>query len=157
MNDQFDKLLIANEKLLREVEGMDLRIKEQDKFIKGILDTLHTSEKLFELRVSRVLYNFLDSITHNLKHGIEAAQAKVRAETQGFEIKVVDGKEEKEGPSTIVVRKTETGYDYAQVTAPDVIINDGTETFSKYFDENPALFGEAKEILVNISIVGLNA
>lgn len=155
MNEQFDKLLIANEKLLREVETMDLRIKKQDEFIKGILDTMTNSEELFELRVSRVIYNFLDGITHGLKHGIEAAQDEVRRKKQGFEIKVVDGNEVKEGPSTIIVTKTETGYDYAAASDPTKILNENTQTFSDYFNANPEIFGERKELLVNIQIVGL--
>lgn len=155
MNEQFDKLMIANEKLLREVENMGLRVKKQDEFIKGILDTLTNSEELFELRVSQVIYSFLDNITHGLKHGIESAQDEVRRKKQGFEILVVDGKEVKEGPSTIIVTKTEAGYDYATAADPTTILNENTQTFSDYFNANPEIFGERKELLVNIQVVGL--
>lgn len=147
---QIDDLAIKIENLTRYNEQLEKRAGSQDNIIKAILETMKKGEELFELRTSRVLHGLLKGLTHQLEHSIEHAQEELRLEQQGFNITVVDGVKVKEGPQTILVTKTETGYDYAPAAEPENVQNEGTETFTKYFNDNPRIFGEATELLVNI-------
>lgn len=153
MNEQLDKLLIANEKLQRDVENLTKRAQVNEEFTKGILETMKRSEDLFELRTSRVLLDLFRGLTHNLEHGIEHAQEQLRLETQGFDIKVVNGTTVKENNMTILVVKTDTGYDFAPANEPTKIMNENTQAFCEYFERYPEVFGERTYILVNISML----
>jgi len=153
MNEQLDKLLIANEKLQREVENLTKRTQINEEFTKGILETMKKSEELFELRTSRVLLDLFRGITHSLEHSIEHAQEQLRLETQGFDIKVVNGETVKETNMSILVAKTETGYNFSPATEPTKIMNENTQAFCEYFNRYPEVFGDRTEILVNISML----
>lgn len=150
---QIDDLAIKIENLTRYNEQLEQRSTSQDGIIKAILETMKKGEDLFELRVSRVLHGLMKGLTHQLEHSIEHAQDELRLEQQGFNIMVVDGVKVKEGPQTILVTKTETGYDYSPASAPENVQNEGTETFSNYFNNNPQVFGDATELLVNIEVL----
>lgn len=152
MNDKHDQLLKLNEQLTRKLEKLEQHVQSQDEITKAVLETLKRGEELFELRTSRVLLNIFKSLAHNLEHVIEATQEKLHAESQGFEIKVVDGVNVKETDRTIVVRKTETGYDFSAASDPDVVCNENTTAFVNYFNANPDVFGDRTEILVNITV-----
>lgn len=152
-----DNEAIQVERLTREVEGFKQRLESQEGIIKQILETMKKGEELFELRASRVLCNIFKGLTHQLEHSIEDAQNALRLETQGFDIQIVDGVHVKEGPMSIVVtrHKKEDGtylYDYAAAAEPEKVHNEGTETFNKYFDTNPTVFGDETELMVNISV-----
>lgn len=153
MTDKYDELVIANEKLTREIERLKSRAESQENVTKAILETMKRGEELFELRSSRVLLDIFKGLTHNLEHSIEHAQEQLRLETQGFDIKVVDGVETKEGAHSIIVRKTETGYDFSAVVDPDNVQNENTEAFVQYFESNPQVFAGRDEIVVNITML----
>lgn len=148
-----DQLLVANEKLTRAVERLTQRVDYQEQLIKTMLDTMKKSEDLFELRSSQVISGLFKGLTHQLDHTIEHAQEQLRLEMQGFDIKVVDGVTHKENEQSIIVVKTETGYNYSPVVDPTNVMNDNTETFNEYFNKHPEIFGERTEIIVNIIVM----
>lgn len=152
--DPIDVLTIRLEKQTRELDQLKERCTSLERGIEEILKVMKKGEELFELRSSRVLYNVLNGLTHSLEHSIEAAQDSIRMESQGFDIKVVDGEEVKEGPHTIIVTKKGPGnYDFAAASAPDLILNDNTEPFVEYFEKYPEVFGDRTELLVNIAVL----
>lgn len=69
---------------------------------------------------------------------------------RGFDIFPVDGETVVENDKTVVVTKTDSGYNYALARDPETILNEGCDPFSEFFDANPQLFSDRKELLVNI-------
>lgn len=152
--DPIDVLTIRLEKQSRELDLLKDRVSQLEKGIEEILKVMKRGEDLFELRSSRVLFNVLSGLTHSLEHSIEAAQDSLRLESQGFDIQVVDGENVKEGPHTILVTHLGEGrYDFAAASAPEVILNENTEPFVQYFEKHPEIFGEKRELLVNIAVL----
>lgn len=148
-----DAQLIQIERLQRTVEQLKARAESQEDVVKAILETMKKGETLFELRCSRVLLDIFKGLTHNLEHSIEHAQEDFRLQEQGFDIVVIDGKTNKENPASILVRKTEKGYDYSPAADPENVMNENTAAFSMYFDRNPQIFGDETELLVNIKVL----
>lgn len=152
-NNDLDKVTIQLAKLQKEFAQLQKDYAGQTQITKSILETMQSSENLFELRCSRVLHNLLVGMAHQLEHVIEDSQQQLRLETQGFDIQVVNGTTVKEGPHSIIVTKRDNTYDYSAVIDPDNIQNENTETFNKYFDRFPEIFGDRTELIVNISML----
>lgn len=144
LSQDINKIKIAQSKINSRLETMDQTILR-------LLKVLQTGEAAFEVRVSRILSNTFKGLTHDLDHAIDStAQSLARLE-RGFDIFPVDGKEVKENEKTIqVTRRDDGGYDYALANDPDLILNENTEAFSNFFNQNPTVFGDRKELLVNI-------
>lgn len=149
-NSELDKIgQELNAYKQREVVLTD-RVAKLESTILRLLETMKRSEESFELRSARVLVKVLGNVTHELEHTIETTAEALAQLDRGFDIFVVDGHTVQENSNTILVRKTENGYDYAIASNPDKIINEQTEPFSKWFDAHPDVFGEKTELLVNI-------
>lgn len=135
----------------QELRKINKRLDETDAFTLKLLHTLKIGEDTFDLRVARAQYNLFSGLAHTIEHSIEDYSAQLRKRRYGFEIHVVDGKSVLENAQTIqVVKNTEGGYDYSPAAFPDEINNDGTEPFTKYFNENPEVFGDRNVILINV-------
>lgn len=127
------------------------RLHDMDQTILKVLRLFKSGEDAFEVRVARVLSNTFKGLTDNLDHSIEDAAKGVAALERGFDIYPVDGKTVTENSQTVVVTKLEDGgYNYALARDPENIKNDGCGPFSEFFDANPNLFADRKELLVNI-------
>lgn len=150
-NGLLDRIAQDIASLRQEVRRLALQVVEQEKFNVKMLQTLQRGEETFELRVARAQFNVFNHVAHSLEHTIEAYQNQLSALYRGFDVEVVNGETVVENAESVVVRKREGGYDYSRAVDPDVIQNEGTEIFSKYFDENPQVFGDRTEIMVNIS------
>lgn len=150
-NSPFDRLAQDVNYIKMELTKIQSRLNEMDSFTLKILHTLKRGEETFDLRVARAQYNLFAGLTHNLEHSIEDYSNRLQARIRGFEVHVVDGKTVLENSDTIqVTKKSDGGYDYSPAAEPDKINNVGTEAFSRYFDENPDVFGTKTVILVNI-------
>lgn len=150
-NSPFDRLAQDIGIVKQELIKIQKRLDEADAFTIKLLHTLKRGEETFELRVARAHYNLYSGLTHSLEHSIEDYSRQLEARIRGFEVQVVDGKTVTETAQTIQVAKTaDGGYDYSPAAFPDEINNEGTEPFSKYFDEHPEVFGGRTVILVNV-------
>lgn len=145
--------MLAKELAIVKMELIKLnrRLDENDQFSLKILQTLKISEETFDIRVARSHHNLLSHMTHSLEHSIESHADEIKARKRGFTVLVVNGKDVLENDETIQVTKLkEGGYDYSRAAEPLEVNNQGTESFSKYFDEHPEVFGERQTILVNV-------
>lgn len=150
-NSPFDQLAIDVAGIKQTQAAIQKRLDELDVTILKIIKLFKSGEEAFELRVARVLSNTFKGLTDNLDHSIQDAAEGVAQLERGFDIYPVDGETVQENEQTVLVVKTEEGgYNYSLARDPETIINDGCEPFSRFFDENPQLFGERKELLVNI-------
>lgn len=151
-DSQIDQLTQEVAHLKQELTRVNARMRESDATILKILQLLKTTEETFTVRVVRELFNVFSGVTHNLEHSIEHYSELVSAARRGFTVDVVDGKNHTENAETIVVTKvTEDTYNYAKASDPDTILNEGTEPFTAYFNSNPDVFGDRREILINVS------
>lgn len=151
-NSSLDRIAQDVAFIKMELRKFDARISDIEQFNLRILQTLKRSEETFDLRVARSQFNVFAHISHSLEHTIEAYQKQLAELYRGFTVEVVDGKLVVPNSESIIVTKVGDGeYNYAKATDPDTINNEGTEPFTRYFNENPEVFGERKEIVVNIS------
>lgn len=151
-NSPIDRIAQDIAHIKMELRKYDTRLAELEQFNLRMLETLKRSEETFDLRVARSQFNVFAHITHSLEHTIEDYQRQLVDSYRGFTIEVVNGKSVLPNDQSIIVTKAGDGtYNYARATDPDVINNEGCEPFSRHFNENPELFGERKEIVVNIS------
>lgn len=150
-NSPFDQLSQDVASIKTDQSRIQKRLEELDVTILKILKLFKAGEEAFEVRVARVLSTTLKGLTDNLDHSIEGAAEGVAQLERGFDIYPVDGHTIKENEKTILVtKKPEGGYDYALASDPTSILNEGCGPFSEFFDANPKLFGDRKELLVNI-------
>lgn len=150
-NSQLDVIAQDVSQLKQDVAQLTRRLKDFDVTILKILQTFKRGEEAFELRVARVLRNTLGGIVDNLDQSINAHAEAISQLERGFDIYPVDGETVKENAQTILVRKRDDGeYDYSKASDPDTIINEGCGPFSKFFNDNPSVFGDRKQLLVNI-------
>lgn len=150
-NSPFDILAQDVARMKQDVAAVVKRSNELDVTILKILKTFKIGEEAFELRVARVLHNVMSGMVHQLEHSIESTAEGIAQLERGFDIYPVDGVTVKENDKTVLVtRLVEGGYNYSLASDPETVINEGTEGFSTFFDANPALFGDRKELLVNI-------
>lgn len=148
----FDQLVQKFNDLQLEHNQLKQRADVNDRVIKQLLNILKKGEETFDLRVGRVLHNCFNGLAHNLEVSLRGLTAELQAAEKGLFVDVVDGQNIKENADTIIVRKTETGFDYSRVTTPHVVENDGTEAISVYLVEHPELFVDRNEILINLSV-----
>lgn len=150
-NSQLDVLSQDVAKLKQDVSLVLKRFQDFDVTILKILQTFKRGEEAFELRVSRVLRNVLGGIVENLDHSIDSTAEAISQLERGFDVFPVDGVNVKENEKTISVTKGLDGsYNYALASDPDCIMNDGTEPFNTFFNNNPDLFKDRDTVLVNI-------
>lgn len=150
-NSPFDQLAQDVAGIKQAQASIQKRLDEFDVTILKILKLFKSGEEAFEVRVARVLSNTFKGLTDNLDHSIEDAAKGVAQLERGFDIYPVDGQTVLENEKTVLVAKTaEGGYNYSLARDPESIVNTGCEPFSKFFDDNPQLFGDRKELLVNI-------
>ncbi|AEH03484.1 hypothetical protein AVT69_gp058 [Pseudomonas phage PhiPA3] len=150
-NDPIDQLSIEVNRLRQENDALSKRLVMTEKAVQELLTHTRTSIELQELVITRVLHKFFDGLTHSLEHSITAAQTEYMNRKRGFEIRVVDGIEEKETPHSIIVTKNEDGtYDFAASSTPDKIDNSNTERFVDFLNHEPQLFESSNQILINI-------
>lgn len=150
-NSPLDKLAQHISIMQSELIKINKRLDETDAFMLKVLQLLKQGEETFDLRVARAQYNMFSGLTHTLEHSIDAHVESLKSMKRGFDVEVVDGVNVIENAETIKVVKTESGYDYSRAADEDNVDNTGTELFSKYFDENPQVFGERNSILINIT------
>lgn len=137
--------------LKRSVIAMTKRHQELDATILKILQTFKRGEESFDVRVARVLRNVMSGMVHELDHSIESTANAIAQLERGFDVYPVDGKTVLENERTILVTRTEDGgYNYALARDPENIMNEGCDPFSEFFNKNPEIFGDKKELLVNI-------
>jgi hypothetical protein len=150
-NSPFDRLTQDVAALRRELDKINKRLDETDLFSLELLKILKSSEESFTLRVARAQLSLYSGLTHSLEHSIEDYADKLAAKIRGFEVQVVDDEKVVENNLTILVtRREDGGFDYAPVSDPSAINNQGTEPFTKYFQENPAVFGDKAVLRVNV-------
>lgn len=150
-NSPLDRLAQDLGVIKQELIKIQKRLDAADTFTLKLLQTLKRSEETFDVRVARAQYNLFAGLTHSLEHSLDEYTRQVEARMRGFEVEVVDGKTVLENGSTIQVAKNaEGGYDYSPAAFPDEINNQGTEPFSKYFEDHPEIFGERTVLLVNV-------
>lgn len=156
MNDQLpgspgDQTIIDLHTIKRSLMKIEQRMNDFDQTILKILQLFKRGEDAFDVRVSRVLSNSFKGIAHNLDHAVENYARSIAQLERGFDIYVVDGETVKETEKTIVVTKLDDGkYNFALASDPETYLNEGTEPFVVWFNENPHVMGERNEILVNI-------
>lgn len=150
-NSPFDQLAQDVAGIKQTQAAIQKRLEALDVTILKILKLFKSGEEAFEVRVARVLSNTFKGLTDNLDHSIEDAAKGVAQLERGFDIYPVDGHTVTENERTVLVAKTaEGGYNYSLARDPESIVNEGCEPFSQFFDANPQMFGDRKELLVNI-------
>ena len=150
-NSPLDKLAQQLSDLKREQGKILERMNSFDNTILKMLKVFKTGEEAFEVRVARVLSNTFKGLVDNLDHSIENAAIGVAQLERGFDIYPVDGDTVKENEKTVLVTRTpEGGYTYALATDPETHYHEGCEPFTKFFQDNPDVFGDRTELLVNI-------
>lgn len=149
-NSPYDVLAQDVSKMKQDVASLVKRSKSIELTILQILKTFKVGEEAFELRVARVLHNVMSGITHELEHSISETAKSIAQLERGFDIFPVDGHTVKENDRTILVTRTETGYNFALASDPETLHNEGTEHFAEWFQQNPEVMGDRKELLVNI-------
>ncbi len=150
-NGTLDRLAQDINIIKTEIAKIQKRLEAQDAFTFKILSTIKLTEETFDLRVARAQYNLYSGLAHSIEHSIEDFTERLQAQRRGFEVHVVDGKSVLENGDTIrVTKRPDSGYDYSPASQPDEINNTGTEALSKYFDEDPSVFGDRDVILINV-------
>jgi len=150
-NVQLESLVEDVAFIKSELSKLNKRLNEADTITLKILHVLKRSEETFNIRVARAQLDLFSGLTHSLEHSIEDYTKHLQAQQRGFEIQVVDGITVLENEETIqVTRVTEDTYDYSPAVKPNEVNNVGTEPFTKYFNENPDVFGDRNVILINV-------
>lgn len=151
-----DKDIIDYSTLLRRIEKLEHRLVPTEKAVKTILEILSESEEIHEIRTLRSLSNFFTNLAASLQDNLGHAEDLIKAKRYGFTIEVVDGVNREVGEHSVIVKKTETGFDYSLASSPDEVRNVGTEPFTEYFKANDHLFNGQDSIVVDISTLRKN-
>lgn len=150
--DVLQELYTKFDELEKQNKLLSDRIHVTEGAVKAVMEMLSKQEKLFELRVCKVLAGFYHGMTDSINDAVTTAQREFKNQQRGFTIEKVDDKNVLRNDKTIQVTKTETGYDFASVHTPEKIQNDNTGHFEEWLKENDEIFEGQQSCLVNISI-----
>lgn len=149
--DEHDALVQRVESLSRLVDKLEARVRVSENAIKQILEALTQSEDLHELRVVKILAGFFGGLNSSLRESLEHMTQDVSARRYGFTIEVVDGVNVVAHENSVIATKREDGgIDFAAVSTPDVIQNQGTEPFVAYLKQHDEYFDGQQAIVINI-------
>lgn len=150
-DSQFDKLAQKVNALELGITTVVKRVASVEDTMLRLLDTIKRREDSAELRISQTLHRVLSNVVHELGHSIDVTKEQLAQLERGFDIFPVDGHTVQENSKTVLVRRTSpTTYDFAMANDPGKVMNEGTERFTAWFNENPDVMGERDEMLVNV-------
>lgn len=149
--DVLQELYTKLDNLEKQNKLLSERIHITEGAVKSLMEVLGKQEKLFELRVCKVLGGFYHGMTDSINDAVATAQKEFKNQQRGFTIEKVDDVNVFRNDKTILVTKTETGFDFASVLSPEKIQNDNTGHFEEWLRENDEIFDGQQSCLVNIS------